>query len=142
MSVGHDLDEHRRRNLAAVESAFAAIGRGDAEGQLANYVDDLELQFPFTDPPKAVRGKAEALPYLTGAFGVFRFELTIDDVIACIDPDRLVIEAHSTGTYLPTGAAYVNTYVIVFRFRDGLIATQREFFDPTQAMRSAGTFPV
>lgn len=139
---GRDLDDHRRRNLTAVESAFAAIGRGDAEAQLSNYVDDLVLEFPFTDPPKVVRGRSEALPYLTGAFGVFRFALTITDVIACADPDRLVIEAESTGTYLPTDAPYVNRYVIVLTFRDGLIATQREYFDPTQAMRSAGTFPA
>ena len=103
MSADRGLDAHRRRNLAAVESAFAAIGRGDAEGQMANYVEDLVLEFPFTDPPKSVRTKTEALPYLSGAFGVFHFELTVDDVIACVDPDRLVIEAHSTGTYLPTG---------------------------------------
>lgn len=136
------LDEQRRRNLAAADAAFAAIGRGDAVAQLENYVDDLVLEFPFTDPPKRVEGKAAALPYLTGAFTVFRFALTITEVIACVDPDRLVVLAESTGTYLPTDAPYVNRYVIVLGFRDGLIATQREFFDPTQAMRSAGTFPV
>ena len=140
MSDGTGLDEHRRRNLAVLESAFAAIARGDAAAQLSHYVDDLVLELPFTDPPKAVHGKDEALPYLTAAFGVFRFELTIDGVIACVDPDRLVLEAHSTGTYLPTDAPYVNRYVIVVTFRDGLIATQREYFDPTQAARSAGTF--
>jgi len=140
--IASGLDEHRRRNLSAVEAAFAAIGRGDAEGQLENYVDDLVLEFPFTDPPKRVEGKPAALPYLTGAFTVFRFALTITEVIACVDPDRLVVLAESTGTYLPTDAPYVNRYLIVLGFRDGLIATQREFFDPTQAMRSAGTFPV
>jgi len=140
--IASGLDEHRRRNLSAVEAAFTAIGHGDAEGQLANYVDDLVLEFPFTDPPKRVEGKAAALPYLTGAFTVFRFALTITEVIACVDPDRLVVLAESTGTYLPTNAPYVNRYVIVLGFRDGLIATQREFFDPTQAMRSAGRFPV
>ena len=134
------LDERRRRNLAAAEAAFAAIAAGDAEGQLANYVDDLVLEFPFTDPPKRVEGKDAALPYLSGAFEVFRFTLTITDVIECADPDRLVLEATSTGTYLPTGAPYRNTYVINMTFRDGRIATQREYFDPTQAARSAGTF--
>lgn len=136
------LDEHRRRNLDTLRSAFAAIAAGDAAGQLENYVDDLVLELPFTDPPKRVEGKAEALPYLAAAFTVFRFELTITDVIACLDPDRLVIEATSTGTYLPTEAPYRNRYVIVVTFRDGLIATQREYFDPTQAARSAGTFPA
>ena len=140
--MGDALDEHRRRNLAAVEAAFAAIGAGDAAAQLENYVDDLVLEFPLTDPPKRVEGKDAALPYLTGAFEVFRFSLAITDVIACVDPDRLVIEASSTGTYLPTGAPYRNTYVIVATFRDGRIAHQREYFDTTQAMRSAGTFPA
>lgn len=140
MDDGYGLDEHRRRNLRTLQAAFDAIAAGDAAAQLANYVDDLVLELPFTDPPKRVEGKADALPYLSGAFTVFRFELTITDVIGCVDPDRLVIEATSTGTYLPTGAPYTNRYVILVTFRDGLIATQREYFDPTQAARSAGTF--
>lgn len=142
MTDGSELDEHRGRNLRTLQSAFDAIAAGDAAAQLANYVDDLVLELPFTDPPKRVEGKAEALPYLTAAFTVFRFELTITDVLACLDPDRLVLEATSTGTYLPTGAPYRNRYVIIVTFRDGLIATQREYFDPTQAARSAGTFPA
>lgn len=140
MGDGSGLDEHRRRNLVAFEAAADAIGRGDAAAQLEHYVDDLVLEFPFTDPPKRVEGKDAALPYLTGAFGVFRFALTITDVIACVDPDRLVIEAESSGTYLPTGAPYTNRYIILLTFRDGLIARQREYFDPTQAARSAGTY--
>ena len=130
------LDEVRARNLAAVEGAFAGIGAGDAEAQLANYTDDFVLEFPFSDPPKIVTGKAEGLPYLSGAFTVFRFSLTITEVHACLDPDKLIVEFTGAGTYLPTGAPYANTYVVVFEFRDGLICRQREYFNPMQAAKS------
>ncbi|CAM8620242.1 COG3631 Ketosteroid isomerase-related protein [Acidimicrobiia bacterium] len=135
------LDETRVRNLAAVEGAFAGIAAGDAEAQLANYTDDFVLDFPFSDPPKVVNGKAEGLPYLSGAFKVFRFSLTIGEVHACLDPDRLIVEFTGEGSYLPTGAPYANTYIVVFNFRNGLISRQREYFNPLAAQRATGATP-
>jgi ketosteroid isomerase-like protein len=135
--MGNDmLDERRRRNLAAVEGAFAGIGAGDAAAQLEHYTDDFVLEFPFSDPPKIVRGKTEGLPYLAGAFEAFRFSLTITNVIACADPDELVVEFTGAGIYLPTGAPYANTYIVVFGFRDGLISRQREYFNPLAAQKA------
>lgn len=132
------MDDHRRRNLDAVEGAFAGIAAGDAALQLSNYTDDFVLEFPFSDPKRVIRGKAEGLPYLAGAFERFRFSLTIENVILCADPDELVVEFTGTGSYLPTGAPYENTYIVVFAFRDGLICRQREYFNPLAAMKAAG----
>jgi ketosteroid isomerase-like protein len=130
------LDDHRRRNLDAVEAALAGIGAGDAAAQLESYTDDFVLEFPFSDPAKIVRGKTEGIPYLTGAFEVFRFSLTITNVIACADPDEFVIEFTGAGTYLPNGAPYANTYIVVFGFRDGKICRQREYFNPLAAQKA------
>lgn len=132
-----ELDDHRRRNLECVLAAFAAIGVGDAEGQLRHYTEDLEIEFPFTDPPRSVKGKETALPYLRGAFEVFRFTLTVTAVHPCLDPDELILEMDGEGTHLPSGSPYRNSYVVIFRFRDGLIAHQREYFNPLAAARLA-----
>ena len=131
-------DQQRRaRNLATVRSAFEAIAAGDAEGQLAHYTDDIVFELPYTDPPKRSTTKAEALANLTAAFTVFRFELTITEVHECRDPDELIVEFTVVGTYIPNSAPYTNTYIGVFRFREGLICFQREFFNPAMAAKAA-----
>lgn len=125
------LDPHRTRNLAAVQGAFAGIGAGDAARQLEHYTDDLVLELPYASPPKRIEGKATALAYLGGALSVFDLDLTVDEVHVGLDPDELVIEFSGTGRHRPTGAAYENRYIGVFRFRDGRICHQREYYDPT-----------
>ena len=131
------LDAHRQRNLDTIERAFAAIAEGDADGQIANYTDDVVLVFPFTDPPTTISGREAVHQRLTNAFTVFRFALSISTVHACLDPDELIVEFTGQGTYLPNGAPYENRYIAVFGFRDGLICRQHEYFDPTQAAKSA-----
>jgi uncharacterized protein len=130
-------DQTRARNRAAVEGAVRAINAGDAAGQMAHYTDDLVLEFPFADPPKRIEGKDVVQPYLTAALGLFELDLRVVEVHDTVDPDELIVEAAATGTYTPNGAPYENRYVIVYRFRDGLICSQREYYNPLAAQRSA-----
>jgi ketosteroid isomerase-like protein len=128
----HDIDR-RARNLAAVEAAFTGIGHADAAEQLRQYTDDLVLDLPYTTPPKRIEGKAAALTYLANAFQVFHLQLTITEVHQCLDPDELIVEFVSQGRVATTGKSYENQYINVFRFRDGRICFQREFFNPNAA---------
>lgn len=125
--------EIRARNLAAVKGAFAAIGNGDADGQVAHYTDDAVMEMPFIDPPAITEGKDAIRERLRGAFTVFRFTLTIERVTECLDPDELVVEFTSQGTVTTTGKPYANRYIARFQFRDGLIRFQREYFNPNAA---------
>ncbi|MCU1398299.1 MAG: phenazine biosynthesis protein PhzA/PhzB [Acidimicrobiales bacterium] len=125
--------ERRARNLAAVEAAFRGVSNADAVEQTAQYTDDAVLELPYTAPPKRVEGRAAALEYLTRAFEVFKMRLTITDVHPCVDPDELVVEFVSDGLVATTGKSYANQYINVFRFRDGKICFQREFFNPNAA---------
>jgi ketosteroid isomerase-like protein len=126
-------EQVRARNLATVEAAFAAVGRADADGQVANYTDDAVMEMPFLDPPAITTGKAAIRERLAGAFTVFRFQLHIERVTQCVDPDELVVEFTSQGTVTTTGKSYANTYIARFGFRDGLICFQREYFNPNAA---------
>jgi len=126
-------DEIRARNLAAVHGAFAAVGNGDADGQIAHYTDDAVMEMPFLDPPAITTGKEAIRERLAGAFTVFRFTLAIDRVIPCVDPDELVVEFTSQGMVTTTGKPYANRYIARFQFRDGLICFQREYFNPNAA---------
>lgn len=129
--------ETRARNLEAVCRAFDAIGAGDVDRQLENYTEDCVLELPYSDPPKRLEGRETVRAYLGGALGAFELALGISEVHPCDDPDELVVEFTGTGTYRPNGAAYANTYIAVYRFRDGLIRFQREFYNPAAAARSA-----
>ncbi|MCU1365800.1 MAG: phenazine biosynthesis protein PhzA/PhzB [Ilumatobacteraceae bacterium] len=125
--------ERRARNLAAVEAAFRGVSNADAAEQTAQYTDDAVLELPYTAPPKRVEGRDAALEYLTNAFKVFKMRLTITEVHPCVDPDELVVEFVSDGLVSTTGKSYANQYINVFRFRDGQICFQREFFNPNAA---------
>ena len=54
------------------------------------------------------------------------FTFTIDSITA--EDDRAVAEVHSEGTLI-NGEPYANTYVFVFRIRDGRIASVAEHFN-------------
>lgn len=120
----------RARNLAAVESAFRGVSNGDAAEQMQQYTADLVMEMPYTSPPKRVEGKPAVLEYLTNAFVVFQMQLSITEVHPCVDPDELVVEFVSHGLVMTTGKSYSNQYINLFRFRDGSICFQREFFNP------------
>ncbi len=104
---------------------------GSAEQMLVgNYTDDMVLELPYASPPSVIEGLDTALGYLTAAFGVFRFSLTITEVHECVDPDLLVLEYTSAGRLLASGKPYANRYIGVYWFRDGRIAKVREFYNP------------
>ena len=126
-------DDRRDRNIAAVEAAFRGVSNADADEQLRQYTDDAVLELPYTAPPKRVEGKPAALAYLTEVFKTFRLRLTITEVHRCLDPDELVVEFVSDGVVGTTGKSYANQYINVFKFRDGEICFQREFFNPNAA---------
>jgi ketosteroid isomerase-like protein len=125
------VDNQRQRNLDTVRRAFAGIAAGDAAQMLDdNYADDVVIEFPYSSPPTRIETKDAARAYLTKAFEVFRFSLEITEVYEGLDPDLLVLEFTSQGRLLTTGAPYGNRYIAVYRFRDGRIVHQREFYNP------------
>lgn len=128
--------DRRRSNVEAVAEAFAGVGNADAGRQLAQYTDDLVLELPFADPPRRVVGKKAAMEMLSTAFEIYKMTLAITSIHECLDPDELVIEFVSEGVLSTTGRRYANTYVAIFRFRDGKICHQREFFDPLITQRA------
>jgi uncharacterized protein len=123
-------DEQRRRNLEAVHRAYAAIAEGDADAMMANYTDDVVFEFPFSDPPARIEGRAVLTEYLRNAFTGVRFSLEITDIHETVDPDRVVIEMVSSGTILANGTPYANSYISVYWFRDGAISHVREYLNP------------
>jgi uncharacterized protein len=129
-------EEKRRHNREVVEQAFAAVGRGDVEGQLASFADDVVLELPYADPPVRLEGKEAIGAHLGPALEIFRFQLHVTEVYDCADPDTLILEYTSDGHVTTTGKPYHNAYIGVVRFRDGRICFQREYYNPVPAARA------
>jgi uncharacterized protein len=103
---------------------------------LENYTDDLVLELPYADPPSVLEGREVVRSYLSGAFSVFKFRLDITSVFETVDPDVLVVEYASEGRVETTGKPYVNAYIGVYWFRDGLICRVREYYNPVPSIEA------
>ena len=122
--------ERRTANREVLEQAMAAIGTGARE-MLANlYTEDWVLELPFSDPPKRLEGAAEIAAYLGPQMGRFEFTLSLGEVHPCVDPDLLVAEYTSEGRVTSTGKPYRNTYIGLWRFRNGRICGVKEYLNP------------
>ncbi len=136
MWVAMGDEETRAKNRATIEASMAAVSKGDVDGQLALCTDDFVLDLPYADPPKSVAGKETVRAYLKSALGIFELDLAITHIYDCTDPDRLILEYTSVGSVTTTGKPYANSYIAVASFRDGLVCSQREYYNPLPAARS------
>jgi ketosteroid isomerase-like protein len=117
-------------NAQVLRRVFDLLGAADVDCLDQLYTDDYVLELPYAKPePVRVEGRSAVQDYLRQAFTVFRFELTITAVHELVDGD-LVAEYTSAGTVLPTGRPYANSYVGLWRFRDGRVRSTREWYDP------------
>ena len=125
--------ERRTANREVLEQAMAAIGTGDRETLANLYTEDWVLELPFSDPPKRLEGAVEIAAYLGPQMGRFEFTLLLVDVHSCVDPDLLVAEYTSEGRVTATGKPYCNTYIGLWRFRNGRICGVKEYLNPLVA---------
>jgi len=117
-------------NRDLLRRVFDAFGAADVAALDDLYTDDYVLELPYARPePVRVEGRSAVQEYLTRAFTVFRFQLAITEVNELADGD-LVAEYTSDGTVVTTGKRYANTYVGIWRFRDGRVRSTKEWYDP------------
>ncbi|MEU8132581.1 nuclear transport factor 2 family protein [Streptodolium elevatio] len=126
-----DDREIRTRNADTLRAALTSVG--DVDAQMAHYTEDAVFEFPYASPPARIEGKQTVSDYLRGALGIFEIRVTVTEIHETTDPDTLVAEFTSEGKVTTTGKSYTNTYISVVRFRDGLIASQKEFYNPNAA---------
>lgn len=126
----------REDNLDAVQRYFDRAATGDADQMLETWTEDLVYEERFSDPPRRIEGKEATRAYFSKASTVFRMTLELTQVHECLDPDKLVLEYSSRGHIVATGDPYENSYIGVYRFRDGRICQVSEFHNPLITQRS------
>lgn len=111
-----------RTNKQLAEAYFAAVTAGDLPDDL------LTSDMTAWTTTQGVMDKAsyQGLIRLLARMCVRPLAFTIDSLTA--EDDRVVAEARSAGVLI-NGEEYRNTYIFVFRLRDGRIAGIAEHFN-------------
>jgi len=128
-----DQATRRAANRELLDHVLSLFGT-DRAGELVNcYTPDWVLELPFADPPVRLEGGQEIGAYLASRLDTFVFTLSLTAVHECLDPDLLVVEYESDGHVSHTGKPYRNTYIALWRFRDGRVSGVKEFPNPMVA---------
>jgi steroid delta-isomerase-like uncharacterized protein len=126
------MDVKKMRDL--VESHLRAEGRGDVDGAVAVYTDDIEhdvVGFPHS-PSRGVDGARNFYEYLTANFRGVSEEV----LHRFVTDDAIILEQIMTGTVigsmlgLPGNGRSISFRMLhVFEFRDDLISRENIWLD-------------
>lgn len=126
-----DGTARREANKAVLRRVFEAMGTGDTRTLAELYTEDYTLELPYAGlEPIKVSGLATVGTYLAEALQTFKFTLTLGEVYDLTDPDVLIAEYVSQGEVTTTGAPYANTYIGIWRFRNGQVCGTKEWYNP------------
>ena len=126
---------------AIVQSVFAAVSAGDY-ARLADFMaDDLVFELPYG--PSFLPKRFESLELWNqmqlATFAMFEsFDERLDVVYQLVEDDALICEYSSRAVVKTTGTEYLNSYIGIFRFRDGKITFWREFHNPEAVRKALG----
>jgi ketosteroid isomerase-like protein len=129
-------DDARARNRRTLEHGLTLLSAGDIDNYNELCSDDVLFELPYGDPPGRIQGRENVRAYLNGALAIFKLRLSLTAVFATDDPDVLIAEYSSTGTVTTTGKPYANTYIGIYRFREGQLCGVREYYNPVPAAAS------
>ena len=120
----------REQNMEVLKTAISSIGTGNSEVFSNLYTEDWVLELPYSEPPKVLTGINEILAYLKPQMGKLEFTLTLTEIFECLDPNLLIAEYFSEGRSTITNKPYQNTYIGLWKFREGKICGVKEYLNP------------
>ena len=133
--------EVREQNIEVLKTVISSIGTGNNEIFSSLYTDDWVLELPYREPPKVLTGINEILAYLKPQMGKLEFTLSLTEIFECLDPNLLIAEYVSEGRSTITNKPYHNSYIGIWRFKEGKICGVKEYLNPliaTEANTQAG----
>jgi len=117
-----------------VEQVLRAGREVDIDGLANLMAPDGCIEWPFRPAgvPGKLRGREEIRAFLTeAAKGFVRFSEFRDVVLhETVDPEVVIVEYNAIGTVLDTGAPFSQTVIAVFRVRDVLVLSYRDYINP------------
>ncbi|MDT0302780.1 nuclear transport factor 2 family protein [Streptomonospora wellingtoniae] len=105
------------------------------------WADDGVLEFPFAPAgwPRRLEGRAAIADYMSG----YGDHIEIQDIPRLeihrtTDPATAVVEMHSTGRLVRTGAPFEADYIMVLAVAGGRIAHARDYWNPLMLSSDGG----
>ena len=122
-----------QENVQIVKDAFAAIGRGDAQGLLALCAEDIEWIIPGEGWPLAgtYRGHAGLADLLQKASETMETFTEPREFVA--QGDRVLVVGFARGRIIATNRTFEDDWVFAITVRNGKLTNIREYID-TQAL--------
>jgi uncharacterized protein len=122
-----------RENVQVVKDAYAAFGRGDIQGLLAFFAEDIEWIIPGEWPLAGTyRGRAGVAVMFQRVSELLEISfLETHEFVA--QTDRVLVICFSGGRVKNTNRRYEHHEVLAFTVRNGKVTNVREYID-TQAL--------
>lgn len=130
-----------QENVQVVKDAYAAFGRGDVEGLLNRFSDDIEWFLPGSPETIPIAGRRQ------GREQVAQFFSTLDETteFTNFEPqefiaqgDKVVVLGRSSARVKVNGNTVDGEWVHVHTVRDGKIVNFREYYDTAAAVEAYG----
>ena len=144
-ATGPELTDVERRNLETVRGPHAFWNRGDIDGVLSYYDDDIVWNNVALE--EVYRGKAAVGAFLTRLFtAIPDLEFSVEETVIRGDriAERWTIRGTHLGTFMgvpATGRKLELPGVSMLTVRDGKFLRDDFYFDSAGMMRQAGLLP-
>ncbi|MFO8010368.1 MAG: nuclear transport factor 2 family protein [Dehalococcoidia bacterium] len=132
------MEAKERRNLQVVQRFISSIGAGDIENAMASLADDVYWESPVSmNPPPELgwarprHGREQVLEFIRDMWGLVQ-PYVMDTLSITAQGDNVIIEGRHQCQVRATGKFYDHQWVQVFTLSDGLITSQRQYYDTAQ----------
>jgi len=123
------------QNIQVVKRLFEAFGRGDIQGALNTFAENVDFQSPVTRHAEPQISWAKSR-HSRGEVAAFFKEMaekmqvrSMEAIDFISQGDRVVVEGKNTGIAKTTGRSYEHDWVMVFTIGDGEIMKHRHYYD-------------
>ena len=128
-------------NTDLIKQGYEAFGRGDLDGAVENFADDVRWENPEASqlPQNGVTEGKDAVKQLFAELGSYweSFAITPDEFVE--QGDTVVVLSHSESKAKDTGRDVKLPWVHVWGFRDGKVVEVQALTDTAVAADALGT---
>jgi ketosteroid isomerase-like protein len=126
-----------QENVQIVKDAYAAFGRGDIQGLLALFAEDIEWISPGEGLPLAgtYRGQARVAGFFQKVSEMVEISF-FEPREFVVEGDRVLVVGFDRGRVKATNRTFEGHWVMAFTVRNGKVTNVREYIDTLALARS------
>jgi ketosteroid isomerase-like protein len=128
-----------QENVQIVKDGYAALGRGDIQGLLASFAEDIELVTPGEGLPMAgtYRGYAAVANCFQKVSEMVEFS-SFEPREFVVEGDRVLVVGFDSGRVKATNRTFEEHWVMAFTVQNGKVVSVRKYTDTLAVARAFG----